>query len=142
MNSLFCYKSNIFFLDLLENSRIEYGERIRSLQKAWELVGQNLKTHGMMLQCMYIHVDLTFCNFCLNKVYYLLNISTLSLQSHMMYPWNISFLLNLGLVPALLLSWTFSLALTMTSFTSAKPLLLIVRGNTYIHFTGAVIANT
>ena len=30
-----------------ENSRNEYRKRIDSLRKAWSLVGQDLKTHGI-----------------------------------------------------------------------------------------------
>ena len=32
---------------IAENSRNEYRKRIDSLRKAWSLVGQDLKTHGI-----------------------------------------------------------------------------------------------
>lgn len=36
----------ITVLYFTENTRNEYNERIRSLKKAWALVGNDLKTHG------------------------------------------------------------------------------------------------
>ena len=36
----------LFFLLVIENSKNEYSLWITSLQKAWDLVGQELVTHG------------------------------------------------------------------------------------------------
>ena len=44
----------LYFL-YTENSRNEYRQRIESLKKAWLLVGQDLKTHGIIVQNACVH---------------------------------------------------------------------------------------
>ncbi len=46
----------LFLYCLSENSKNEYSRWISSLQKAWALVSQDLKTHGNK-NCLFLSID-------------------------------------------------------------------------------------